>query len=275
LKLERAQWIDWRAGALPRIEGARVYAGHETCERLLPSLDAAAALLGELGERQLEMTLVTPLLTETGLHAAQALIDGLLRVRPALEIVCSDWGLLAWLTGLGAGIAVAGRMLSGQSVDPRLARLLHQAGCADERTVRLVDGRSCRVRKRPPSAALTAHLRSLALDRTENLDLLAELGVHRCELSSVPQGIETRSGWSYTLHVPWIPLGVLAACPDAAPDGDCDPAACGDRVERWEAEDFCCPIYRRANGLHCLSSVVPEELERLGIDRIVTAEGAC
>lgn len=273
MKVERARWIDWRAGPCPvDLDVTRVYAGHETCERLLPDLEAAAALMRALDERRLEMTLVTPLLTEDGLAVAQALIDGLLRLRPRMEIVCSDWGLLAWLTGLGAGTAIAGRMLSGQTVDPRAARMLQPTSSSSERTVRLLDGRSCRVRKRPASPELAAHLRGLVIDRTENRDLLLELGVRRCELSSVPQGIETaRSDWSYTLHVPWVPLGVLASCPDAAPDGSCHPGACSERMEPWEADDFCCPIYRRANALHVPSSRVPEELDRLGIDRIVVA----
>jgi len=87
----------------------RVYIGSEFCQNRLPS---AAAFLGLARIFKGPLTLVTPLLSDSGLDGAAALIKA---VGPAkgkpLEVVVNDWGLLRLLEKNRRVRPVLGRLL--------------------------------------------------------------------------------------------------------------------------------------------------------------------
>jgi hypothetical protein len=198
------------------------------------------------------------------------LIDDLLKCCENLEIVCNDWGLLWELATTNVGQPVLGRLLAGQTVDPRTATN-QQEQTFSERMVRHVDGTLCVLRFRPPTPEKIAHLRSVAVDQTEVAEFFASRGVTRCELSSTSMGLQLqRTGWHYTLYRPFIPLAVercqsppLRACP------------CVHGEEQvWRAPDFPIPLIRRDNvvGYRQLDDQSDDALVKLGIDRVVETE---
>lgn len=96
----------------------RIHLGNEFCERLIPTP-------GELREAQLkteqlglDLTFVTPMLTDAGLSR----IDKLLSVLSGgTEVVINDWGTLQQLrTNYTSLVPVLGRMLNKMIKDPRL-----------------------------------------------------------------------------------------------------------------------------------------------------------
>lgn len=87
----------------------RVYLGSEFCQNLLPPAAAFRALAGTFGG---PLTLVTPLLSDSGLDAAAALVKAAAPAKGApLEVVVNDWGLLRLLRKNRRVRPVLGRLL--------------------------------------------------------------------------------------------------------------------------------------------------------------------
>jgi hypothetical protein len=191
--IERAVWLDWRAHAFPALDpGMRIYLGHETCERLLPTAEQALGALDRIERdrpRCHALTLVTPFLTEAGLAAARGLIEKLLQERGEIEIVCNDWGLLWDLAMDRVGRPAVGRLLAGQAVDPRIHEMLKGPQATRERLIRHVDGTRCLLRYQAPSAEAATHFRAISVDREALGALVAAHGITRCEISHPGQGI--------------------------------------------------------------------------------------
>lgn len=98
----------------------RVHFGNEFCERLLftePQLERA---LTKAEVHGLELSVVLPYVTERTYHRATRLLRHLAQARPGTEIVCNDWGLLRFVSGLEALTPVMGRALNRTLVDPRV-----------------------------------------------------------------------------------------------------------------------------------------------------------
>jgi len=215
--VEQATWLHHPDAPWPA-DAQRLYLGHETCEQRLPTLAAALGVAGRCAERGQALTLVTPLLGPAALRTAQELVDALTGACAALEVVCGDWGLLSWLSAHGHPAIAVGRLLAAQPTDPRHARLLADAPTTPGRWVQHLDGTLARLRRRPPSPALLAHLRSTWLDRPEVVAWLLSLGVRRGELSAVAQGVEIGryDGWSWSLHVDDVLVTIQRRCDECA-----------------------------------------------------------
>jgi hypothetical protein len=274
--MELARWIDWEQGAPQANANARIYFGHETCERRLPPRRRAVDLAVACRDAGAQITLVTPPLSEDGLRASVRLVEDLAPRLDGLEVVCSDWGLLWHLADLRVATPVVGRLLAAQHVDPRVARMLANTG--DSRPAREVvhlDGTRCELRKRSVPPALRAHYCSCWIDRPEVVAFLVGLGARRCELNNTPQGISLtrQDGWSYSLHLPEILLSVMHRCPNAgAREADIDGCRCGDPASEgapWVCPGYPLPLVRRSNALFYHWDEMPPNLGSLPIDRIV------
>lgn len=275
--MELAYWIDWRQQesnmALPP---GRVYFGHETCQHLLPSLQTAIDLAERVRDSGQPLTLVTPLLTNNGIDQAQRLIDSLLGLLGKLEVVCSDWGLLDLLGRHQVGTPIVGRLLTAQSTDPRIIRILTPpAATAARRRVRHLDGTICELQYAPPPPGLALHYRSCWLDKPPVIDFLMGCGVHRAEISNPSHGIELTGlpGLSYSLHMPEILVAIMRYCPASGEDFNhtalCQSNNC-DRTETiWHLDGVPVQIFRRGNGLYYRQPQLPANLASLPIDRIV------
>ena len=279
-KVERAIWLDWRHAEVPDLApDARIYLGHETCEHLLPTLGQTLRFLKRVDhDRGRALALVTPFLTDAGLSAARSLIAELLAQWGELEIVCNDWGLLWDLACERVGRLAVGRLLAGQSLDPRIDGMLTglpaKPGPGSPGTmVRHMDGTGCLLRHRAPSADLATHFRAVSVDREGLGAFLATHGIGRCEISYPRQGLCTSGQqWAYTLHRPWIPLSVLR-CQTPSPRAGVGnrQCPCSPSEEILRSPDFPVSLVQRDNVLgYCEHASLPDAaLAALGIDRIV------
>lgn len=271
---EIAYFVDWRSKRPITTSADRIYFGHETCQYLLPSPQKARDLVNYYQGQGKEITLVTPFLTEKGLSNTSRLIDGLITRHDRLEIVCSDIGLLHYLSRNRIGVPVIGRLLTKQRTDPRLNRMLSDSYIEQSfGKVRHMDGTLCELKFQPPSNEFIRLIQNVPLARSKILQHFTSKGIHRCEISNTPQGIILNevSTVSFSLHVSDIPLAVIRQCPGKGEDYEkrstcpkCTPAPIP-----YICPTFPTKVYRRENGLFYLNTQLPDNLNDLPIDRII------
>jgi hypothetical protein len=205
---------DSETRALTRVEGAmvrrglrirRLYLGNEFCPFLAWTEAEYREGLATAAAHRLEATLVFGPLRELELGEALGVIGRLCADHPGLEVVANDWGLLAALAGMGA-VPVSGRQLYKAKRLPRLSRQTRPqvAGRSDGELEGIL-GRQL------------AELARLPADAPWHADWLRSLGVVRCDLELVPQGLQAAAeGLPLSLHLPWTLVTGGGPCPVAA-----------------------------------------------------------
>lgn len=97
---------------------SRIYLGNEFCERLIPTPKELEQVQLWAGQQALDLTLVTPMVTDAGLRRLDILLP---RLPDGSEVVINDWGVLLRLrTDYPSLVPVLGRMLNKMIKDPRL-----------------------------------------------------------------------------------------------------------------------------------------------------------
>ena len=100
----------------------RIYIGDEFCPHRIPRAGELDELLDLARQRNKDITLLTPPLTDAGIDESARLFDRLAEHNPAAEVVTNDWGALLFLREHYPDFRVAvGRLLDKGFKDPRLA----------------------------------------------------------------------------------------------------------------------------------------------------------
>jgi len=106
---------------LPGAAPKRVYAGNETCEKLLPSPEAIGSWVAAARRGRVALSLVLPPLSRDGLAKAEGAVRALEGVEGS-EVVANDWGTVHRLASRHPGLAIVlGRLTHKILRDPRLA----------------------------------------------------------------------------------------------------------------------------------------------------------
>jgi hypothetical protein len=117
LDLEEQDW----AGSIPD-QVRRIYVGDEFCVHRLPDLARLEDVCSVAAEKGLDVTLLSPPVTDDGLERCTPLLRFLEKEAPGSEVVVNDWGLLHLLDEKHPSLSVAaGRLLNKGFKDPRLA----------------------------------------------------------------------------------------------------------------------------------------------------------
>ncbi|HWP95729.1 MAG TPA: hypothetical protein VN426_02690 [Syntrophomonadaceae bacterium] len=274
--MEYAYWLKWQdtAGVIP--SGARIYLGEECCERKIPALDLLMSWAWNLKDSGCNMTLVTPLVSESVLGQLEQMLDRLSRVFESYEVVCNDWGVFSLACERPFCQQVVGRLLARQDTDPRLAQILnYDFQKSQERDVRHVDGTIARLTYLPPPPEYETHLRRPSIITSTVLDYLGRTGAGRLELNNTLQGLDITltSGWKASIYVPDVLVTMKRHCSicnladDEGKDGaiDCSPA-----YTEWTHPSFPLPLYAKGNALYYFNQILPDNCENLDIDRIVS-----
>jgi hypothetical protein len=99
----------------------RLYFGAEFCQRLIPSPRQLKKVLQFCRVKNIEFSLVTPLVTNEGLTKLKSLFKIISQFEGEKEVVVNDWGLLRFLTNNYPIFSlVLGRLLNKQKRDPRI-----------------------------------------------------------------------------------------------------------------------------------------------------------
>lgn len=250
----------------------RIYFGHETCEKLLPEFDEISDILKIVEKKKLELTFVTPFLTENGIAGTIFFINQLIEINPKLEIVTSDWGLLNYLCVNKIGIPVVSRFLTGQQTDFRLLRLEKEL----QDKVLKINNKYFKLTHKQVSPELTEHISSCALLKSSTLQLFENMGITRFELSNVFQSakLPDNKRFNYSLHVPFVPLTIFKTCPDNLDfnqiKGKCNKYTCNKNHSAWTNKDLEHEIFCIDNALYYQNIDYQEKIEsNSSIDRIV------
>jgi hypothetical protein len=250
-KIEICKMLDLRHLSGIPADCERIYFGHETCEKLLPTFDEIQDLLEISEKRRLKLTFVTPFLTEAGLERVQRFSERLQSARPrSLEIATSDWGLLHWIARSEIGTPVAGRFITGQQLDFRFA---------DIESI---------------SREQLAHLSDSTLIKDRTVDMFRRIGIDRFELSNVFQPVALLCDRKYhcSLHVPFVPLTIFRSCPENM-DFNCTKTVCSHcshTRQKWQCDSSEYYIYRLDNALYYSNIGFETQLKPDNkIDRIV------
>jgi len=106
---------------------SRIYFGNEFCERLIPSGRDLGFVLDFVERNSLDLTFVTPYVTEAGLDIVRPLLNELTGRRPESEVVFNDWGVFRILKNEYKDLEpVMGRLLTKIKRGPRLMNVLDQ-----------------------------------------------------------------------------------------------------------------------------------------------------
>ena len=109
----------WRINHLPCCK--RIYIGDEFCSNRLPGVKDFVRFFRLAEGQDLQVTLLTPMMSNHGLDHCLALIDFIAAEQSATEIVVNDFGLLSLLREKYPQIKrAAGRLLNKGYKDPRL-----------------------------------------------------------------------------------------------------------------------------------------------------------
>jgi hypothetical protein len=115
--------------AARRASPRRAYFGNEFCESLIPSLQSFSQICLQLWRKQVEITFVTPPVTDEGLDTLRKLLSWLSRQEHNAEVVFNDWGTLELLYREFPGLRpVRGRLLNKTMRDPRVVPLYNAPG---------------------------------------------------------------------------------------------------------------------------------------------------
>jgi hypothetical protein len=105
-------------------EFSRLYFGMEFCERLLPPPSQLKKTLSFVQENDLDFTLVSPYVTNSGLKKVEKLILILSELKPGSEIVFNDWGVFHLLKEENYPLKpVLGRLLNKMKRGPRIVNV--------------------------------------------------------------------------------------------------------------------------------------------------------
>ena len=119
---ESLKVLNWESAPMESISAdfcvSRVYLGNEFCERLLPTPGQLTDAFAHAKELDVDISLLTPLLTDSGIKRLRLLLDML----PAeTEVIVNDWGTLRLIKKDYLSLKpLLGRLLYKMIKDPRL-----------------------------------------------------------------------------------------------------------------------------------------------------------
>ena len=269
MSAEIIPWIKWTEIDQITTEVKRVYLGSDCCEKQLPDLEVMLEGIVKLKAKGVEVTLVTPVVTEWGLRKLITFFDRSALQHLSFEVVFNDYGILETLQEYLNLEPVAGKLLSGQSCDPRLAGMLDAAWQRQfEKEIEHVDGTSLRLVYGEPDDLLKTHIKKASILNQAWLPFLAGLGVRRCELNNLVQGLDVTvsDGWRLSLHAPKVNIALRRCSQEqkhACCLNTCQPAT------RFDLPAFEMPIFLGSCEAFYLHESLPELDGITSVDRIV------
>jgi len=237
---------------------SRVYYGVEFCERLIPGKEDLKQVLNFISKNELSFTLVTPYVTHEGLDRCKLLIRFLIDERPNSEIVINDWGFLRLLQKEYRNNSlklVLGRLLTKQKRGPRILYLIHKI----------------------PNGAIE-HFKMSSVDVPIFASFLMDKGINRVELDNLLQGISRpNSRIKGSLYIPFSFLTTTRLCPVslAAKKGSplrailpCN-RECQKFTFKLQHKRMPVDLFLKGNTVFFENNIVPKNLDKLNIDRLV------
>lgn len=225
----------------------RLYFGAEFCSWAMPRLPDILDARTNARESGCSFTLMTPVLREETPAELEPFFRALsVDWSDQDEVLISDWGTLEVLRSvLPTARVILGRALSGQKRGPRIEALSLSEEAQD-------------------------YFRQGSWYASEALTLLQELDIDRVELDNLLQGIAPLpKGLRGSLHYPWLMVTSSRNCPyHRDKSGRRCSVGCGEGF-RLSTPQTTHPLVQAGNSQFIENCTLPDNLQALGIDRIV------
>lgn len=223
----------------------RLYFGSEFCTHLIPGIKDLLEVFSLCEALDMEFTLVTPYLDESGVERVGKLLDFLDQNNIYPEILICDWGMLHYIPEnfKNRFPLVLGRILAKQKTGPRIEM----------------------IRDVLPSAyksSMKTHV-----DIPVFTEFLRSRGVVRVELDIPLQGldIEMPDDFAISLYYPYTYISTTRRCP-IKETGKCD---CNEYSFRLSSKNMPVELYARGNTVFLKHERFPRLKENIKYNRVV------
>lgn len=256
-------------------EYQRVYWGVEFCQNLIPTLIDTERILTFINQNNLEVSLVTPFVTEGGLRKLKKMFNWLKKQKvKSLEVIVNDWGVLECLnTEFNGTFEIAlGRLLVRQQRDPVIKKVL------EKQPPFAVKGKDGTVRvtvHRPPEKKYQRGIRACYVNSSLLQDFLSKFGIKRVELSNLIQGLNLEGiRFKKSLYMPYVNISTTRFCPmETKYQKIYRINMCRKECQRYYdiLRSRAVPkiIYKRGNTTFYKNLLSPTLLRECGVDRVV------
>lgn len=195
----------------------RIYWGAEFCQNLIPALSDTEKIIRFIEENNLQLSLVTPFVTEYGLKKLEKIFSWLNKKRINCEIIVNDWGVLKSLhTGFNRLFEpVFGRLLMRQQRDPAMKGVLEKQPIFP---IKAKDGKIKIIVHRPPNKRYQEGIKASYVNSILLQKLLAKLGIKRIELNNLIQGLNLNGiRFKKSIYTPFVHICTTRFCPMQTP----------------------------------------------------------
>ena len=225
----------------------RLYYGAEFCFWRLPPIEKILAARAWARDTCWSFTLVTPVLGEDErLRLAKLLQKTLPALDGGDEVLISDWGALELVRAVRDDLTIIlGRALSGQKRGPRILDMSLTPEQSD-------------------------YFQKGSWHHHGAVEILAEQGIKRIDQDNLLQGLAPLpGGLNGSLHLPYAMVTSSRNC-SFRPTGESGPCPvyCGE-VFTLKSNETQTLLYQDGNSQFLHNEKLPDNLEELGIDRIV------
>jgi hypothetical protein len=246
----------------------RIYCGNEFCQKLIPDVKELARWCSFADTKGLDLTFVTPFVTNVGLEQLGVIFD-YLESQKDMEVVFNDWGVFRLLTEKYKNIKpIVGRLLTKQRRDPRW--LFFSKYRKARKVFNASGGATVLVPKKIPEETQD-HFSSSIYNSEIFQEYLVENNVQMVEIDNLPweTKIDKNKKISISLYYPYEYIATTRMCGKVTLSyGRCD-NECKKYFlkvkEKALPEDF----YNIGNTVFYKSDLDPAQVENAGVDRIV------
>ncbi|MFH1191655.1 MAG: hypothetical protein V1670_05620 [Candidatus Omnitrophota bacterium] len=253
----------------------RIYWGIEFCQNLIPSLTDTEKILRFAKENSLNLSFVSPFVTEQGLRRLNKMFEWFRKQRVKnLEIVVNDWGVLECLNREFNGFfeIALGRLLVRQQRDPVTKSVLEKQ---PPFAIRGKDGKIHIVVHKVPDKQYQDGARQSYVNSPLVQDLLAKFGVKRVELNSLLQGLNLEGiRFKKSLYTPFVNISTGRFCPmETRFQKIYRINVCKRECQKYYdiLRNRAIPkiIYKRGNTTFYKNSVDVKQIKKTDIDRVI------
>jgi len=202
---------------------SRIYFGNEFCERMIPSLVSLEEVVAYVKKYKLDLSLVTPYVTNDGLAKLETLFELLKKKSISCEVIFNDWGILNLINHRYPNFKpVLGRLLTKQKRGPTIIRMLQRRS----RKFVMQDPKSPNSRyivieKELPLSLDSYFKGSNAASVPIIQQFLLNQRISRIELDNTQQGLLLelpRGKISASVYFPYVYISTTFFCPSAGCD---------------------------------------------------------
>jgi len=249
----------------------RLYFGNEFCENLIPSLSELKKTYFYVKEKNINFTLVTPFVTNSGLKKIEPLLSFLDKQKDS-EVVFNDWGVFSLMKNKFNNLKlVLGRLLTKQRRDPRIIKILLNKQVRREIFSPDKKNKLIILPKKTPKS-LFVHFQSSLINADIFQRFILAQGISRVEVDNLiwEMNLKINKNIGISIYLPFGYITTTRKCAKLTFAYDGCKKECKNFYFEFKKKNIPVPLYSIGNTIFYRSKFPNiKYLRILGIDRIV------